>query len=262
MSAATLAEVNPQKAYEVFRDRFADASDFTFVFVGNVDTTSLKPLAERYLAALPSLGRKETWKDVGMRPPAGVVEKVVHKGTEPKSLTYVAFTGPIDFTEENRFALQALTELARIKIVETLREKMSGTYSPGISSSSAKNPRPQYTITATFSSSPENTEALSRALFSVIDTLQKARPSQTAVDKVKEQMIRGHEVELKQNAYWVSTIMSRDQNGDDIAAGLARYDAMVKGLTAAQIQQAAKQYFNTKNYVRVVLLPEGPKPTP
>jgi len=262
LTPATLAEVNPQRAYEIFRDRFADASDFTFIFVGNVDTTTLKPLAEQYLASLPGTNRKETWKDTGIRPPAGVVEKVVRRGSEPKSLTYVAFTGSIDYTDQNRFDLQALTELVRMKIVETLREKMSGTYSPNIYSSATKVPRPQYAINATFSSSPDNAEALSRALFAVIDSVQKTPPSPADVDKVKEQLLRVHETELKQNAYWISTIMSRDQNGDDIAGVLARYDAMIKGLTAAQIQQAAKRYFNTKNYVRIVLLPEGPKPTP
>jgi zinc protease len=262
LTPATLAEVNPQRAYEIFRDRFADASDFTFIFVGNVDTTTLKPLAEQYLASLPGTNRKETWKDTGIRPPAGVVEKVVRRGSEPKSLTYVAFTGSIDYTDQNRFDLQALTELVRMKIVETLREKMSGTYSPNIYFSATKVPRPQYAINATFSSSPDNAEALSRALFAVIDSVQQTPPSPADVDKVKEQLLRVHETELKQNAYWISTIMSRDQNGDDIAGVLARYDAMVKGLTAAQIQQAAKRYFNTKNYVRIVLLPEGPKPTP
>ncbi|MDB4876574.1 MAG: hypothetical protein JWM41_3020 [Gemmatimonadetes bacterium] len=262
LSAATFAEVNPQKAYQIFRDRFADASDFTFVFVGNADTVALKPLAEQYLASLPSTHRKETWKDVGMRPPTGVVEKVVRKGTEPKSLTYVAFTGPIDFTDQARFDLQALTEVVRIKIIETLREKMSGTYSPNINSSSTKIPQPQYNVTAFFSSSPENIEPLSRALFSVIDTLQRSGPSQVDVDKVKEELIRSHEVELKQNAYWMSYILAKDQNGEDVAAAQASYEAMIKKLTRADIQRAARQFVNMKNYVRVVLVPEGPKATP
>ncbi len=261
ISPATFAEVNPQRASEIFRDRFADASDFTFVFVGNVDTTALKPLAEQYLATLPSKNRKETWKDVGMRPPTGIVEKTVRKGTEPKSATYIAFTGPIDFTDQARFDLQALTEVVRIKIIEVLREKLSGTYSPGISSSSSKIPVPSYQIIANFSSSPENIEPLSRALFEVIDSLQKNGPSQVDVDKVKEQLTRGHEVDLKSNAYWMSQIMSRDQNGEDVAKAMATYEANIKKLTAADVQRAAKQFFNMKNYVRVALVPET-KPTP
>jgi zinc protease len=262
INSATLAEMNPQRAYDIYRDRFSDASDFTFVFVGNVDTVALKPLAEQYLASLPSTRRKETWRDVGIRAPTGIIEKVVRKGSEPKSVTYIAFSGPIDYSEQNRFDLQALVEVVRIKLIETLREKMSGTYSPGISSASSKIPIPQYSITTFFSSSPENVEPLSRAVFAVIDSLQKNGPLQVDVDKVKEELIRAHEVELKQNAYWMSAIQSRDQNGDDLAASLAQFDAMVRSLTASEIQQAAKQYFNVKNYVRVVLMPEGQKVTP
>src|SRR6185503_17936305 len=259
--AQTLAEVNPQRAYSIFRDRFADASGFTFLFVGNVDTTALKPLVTQYLATLPSTNRKETWKDVGIRPPTGVVEKTVRKGTEPKSLTYVAFTGPIQFTDKERFDLQALTDVVRMKLIEVLREQMSGTYSPNIVSSSNKVPVPQYNIVAMFSSSPENVEPLTKALFTVVDSIQKHGPSQTDVDKVKEQMIRAHEVELKQNAYWVSSISARDQNGEDVAKALATYEANIKNLTAADIQRAAATFFNMKNYVRVVLVPET-KPTP
>jgi zinc protease len=261
LSAQTLAEVNPQRAYAILRDRFADASDFTFVLVGNVDTTALKPLVTQYLAALPSTNRKESWKDVGMHPPTGIIEKTVRKGTEPKSLTYVAFTGPMQYTDKERFDLQALTEVVRIKIIEVLREKMSGTYSPMINASSTKIPRPQYNITAFFSSSPENVEPLTRALFAVVDSIQQHGPTQADVDKVKEQLLRTHEVELEQNAYWLNTIQSRDQDGEDIAKTLAAYDASIRSLTAADIQNAAKEFFNVKNYVRVVLVPET-KTTP
>jgi zinc protease len=262
LSMTTLAEIDPQRAYDIFRDRFADASDFTFVFVGNVDTTALKPLARQYLATLPSLNRKETWKDVGLRQPTGVIDKVVRRGTEPKASTFVSFTGPMDYTDQSRFDLLALTELVRIKIIEVMREKMGGTYSPQISFSTTKIPRPQYGITAFFGSSPDNAEALSRALFAVIDSIKKVAPAQADVNKVQEQLLRLHETELRQNAFWMQAIMSRAQNEEDIAWVLTPYESLIKALTPAQIQRAAEQFFNMKNYVRVVLLPEGPKPVP
>jgi len=261
-TASTIAELNPERAFAIYRDRFADASDFTFVFVGNVDTTTLRPLAERYLASLPSTHRVETWRDAGIRAPTGIVEKVVRKGTEPKAMTYIAFSGSIDYSAQHRFDLQALVETARIKLIETLREKMSGTYAPAINAASAKIPVPQYSITASFGSSPENVEPLSRALFAAIDTLQQVGPSQTDVDKVKETLLRAREIELRQNNYWLSTIVARDMDREDIATTMAQYETMVKQLSAASIQQAARQYFNMKNYVRVVLLPEGTKTMP
>src|SRR5258705_3803427 len=57
LTQSTFAEIVPEKSLAFYRERFADAGDFTFVFVGNVDTTALKPLVERYLASLPASGR-------------------------------------------------------------------------------------------------------------------------------------------------------------------------------------------------------------
>jgi zinc protease len=261
-SLATWSEVNPQKALAIYKDRFADASDFTFVFVGNVKLDSLKPLVEKYLASLPATGRKETWKDVGGAPPKGVVEKVVHKGSEPKANTLIDFMGPCTYNPETRFALRALTELVQIKLNETLREQLGGTYSPNVGGGCSRVPRQEYTIQVQFGSSPENVERLSKSVFAVIDTLKTKGPAQGDVDKVKEQLLRSREVDLKLNSYWSGNIGARDQAGEDLTGLGAPYDEMIKKLTPAQIQAAAKQYFDVSNYARFVLLPEGAKPSP
>jgi len=262
VTADALNEVRADRAYQIFRDRFSDPSDFTFIFVGNVETATLKPLVEQYIGALPGGGRKEMWKDAGIRPPTGVVEKVVRRGTEPKALSQVIFSGPFEYTDQNVFVIRALVEVMRYKLIETLREGMSGTYSPGISGGGSKVPRPQYQITISYGSSPDNAERLYRASLAIIDTLKRQGPPQADVDKVREQLIRGRELDLKQNAFWISNIMSREQSGDDVAALLAPYDEMIRTLTPAQVQAAARQFFNLNNYARFVLMPEGTRPVP
>src|SRR5438046_3148044 len=97
---------------------------------------------------------------------------------------------------------------------------------------------------------------LSKAVFALIDSIQTFGPRASDVEKVKEQIIREREIQLKQNNYWISGILSRDEAGESIAGLLAPYDALVRNISAAQIQQAAKQYFNVKNYARFVLLPQ------
>lgn len=260
LSPAVFAEVNPNKSLAIYKDRFADASDFTFVFVGNIDTTAIKPYVERYLASLPNAARKETWRDTGVLPPRGVVERTVRKGTEPKANTIMVFTGPCVYKPENRFALRALNTLVQMRLNETLREKLGGTYSPNVGGGCGNTPRQEYQIQISFGSSPENVEPLTKATFALIDSLQKNPPSQADVDKVKEQILRAREVETKQNSYWLGNIMARDEAGEDLGGLGAPYDEMVKKLTAADLQAAAKLYFNTKNYARFVLLPESTKP--
>ena len=102
---------NPEKALAFYKDRFADASDFTFVFVGNVDTVTLKPLVEKYLASLPSISARRRSATTAASPPKGVVEKVVRKGVEPKANTIIEFTGACTYAPETRFAFRALVEL-------------------------------------------------------------------------------------------------------------------------------------------------------
>lgn len=256
ISPATFAEVSAEKALAFFKDRFADAGDFTFVFVGNVDTTALKPLVERYLASLPTTGRKDVAKVTGNGPPNGVIQKTVRKGVELKANTIVAFTGTCVYTPETRFTVRALVDVFQIRLIETLREKLGGTYSPNVSGACSRTPRQEYVIQVRFGSSPENVETLTQAVFALIDTLQTKGPTQADVDKVREQLIRTREVQVKQNAYWLSGVLTRDEAGEDVGGLLGPYDEMVKKLTVAQVQDAAKRYFNVTNYARFVLLPE------
>ncbi|HVX38268.1 MAG TPA: insulinase family protein [Gemmatimonadaceae bacterium] len=262
LTAQTFAEVNPDSALAFYKNRFADASDFTFVFVGNVDTTSLKPLVATYLASLPSLGRKEHFRDTGGEPPTGVVERVVHKGVEPKANTIIAFTGACDYNPETRFALRALVEVMQIKLDETLREQLGGAYSPSVGGACSRTPRQEYTIQFQYNSAPDNVDKLANTVFALIDSLKTQGVAPSYVDKVKEEFLRGHEVDVKQNAYWLGNIMARDQAGEDLAGLGAPYTDMIKALTPAEIQDAAKKYFNMKNYARFELLPQTSPPTP
>jgi len=262
LTASTFAEINPEKALDFYRNRFADASDFVFAFVGNIDTVAMKPLVEKYLASLPALNRKESFRDNGLRPPVGVVERVVRKGMEPKANTIIEFTGSCQYTPETRFTILAMMELVQIRLDETLREQLGGAYSPSAGGTCTRTPRQEYSINVQFNSSPENVEKLTKSVFATIDSLKTNGPTQADVNKVKEQITRKREVDVKQNGYWAANIVGRDQAGEDVTGLLAAYNKMVSGLTAAQIQDAVKKYFNTTNYARFVLLPETGKTTP
>ena len=258
ISAATFAEVDPAKSISFYKSRFADASDFTFVFVGNVDTTALKPLVETYLASLPTVPRKDAYVDRGGAPPSGVVQSVVHKGTEPKANTMMFFTGSCTYNPQTRVLMRALTTLVQTRLNETLREKLGGTYSPNVGGGCSREPRQEYSIQVTFGSSPDNVEPLYKATLSLIDSLKAAPVSEADVAKAREEILRSHEVDVKTNSYWASNIAARDEAGEDLGGLGTAYDDMVKAITPAMIQQAAKTYFNTANYARFVLLPETP----
>ena len=260
LTAALLNEIDPRKALTVYRDRFANAGDFTFVLVGNVVLDSLKPFVEKYFASLPATGRIETWKDLGDGPPTGIIERDVRKGTEPQSATAIIFTGPVAYSPKSRLELNALTTIAQIWLTNALREEMGATYSPSLGGGSSRVPRQEYQIFIQFTSAPDNVDKLVKRTFGMIDSLKRSGPSDADMTKIKEQILRSRETSLKTNSYWLTSIASRDQAAEDAAGLLGEYDEMVKQLTPAQLMRAANQYFDMKRYVKVVLLPEAPKP--
>ena len=93
-SVELLDEMDLEKSMEIYRQRFADAGDFTFFFVGNFTLEGIENLVQTYLGGLPSSGRQENWKDVGIEAPQGVIEKTLYRGIEPKSQSRLIFTGP------------------------------------------------------------------------------------------------------------------------------------------------------------------------
>ena len=256
VSAALLDRIDPFKSYAFYKDRFADASGFTFVFVGNFKPDSIKPLVAKWLGSLPSTGRKETWRDTGVRPPTGVVQRVVKKGTEPKARTALVFTGPFEYTRQNRYYLSALAELLNIKLREALRENLGGTYGVSVGPSATRDPKPSYRFSIGFGSAPERLEALTAAALGQIDSLKRFGTTPEYLNKVKEAALRSRETALKQNAYWVSQIATFDQNGwrlEEIPDG----EKLIAALTADDLKRAAQKYLRMDNYVRVSLYPEN-----
>ncbi|HWP70649.1 MAG TPA: insulinase family protein [Gemmatimonadaceae bacterium] len=256
LTASMLQGMRYNRAFEIYQERFADASDFTFVIVGAVSVESLKPLVEQWLGALPSTGRKETFKDVGMNAPGGVIEKTVRKGVEPKAQTLAIFTGETTFDPASRYAMRSLAELLEMKLLENLREALGGTYSVSASGSLAKYPKPEYQFSVNYGSSPDKAELLWKTVLAVIDTVKRDGATPAELQKVREQQLRTQEVSLKENSYWAGNISARLENGED-PRGLATYTRdYIEKLTSEQIRDAARRYLDLTRYARFVLLPE------
>jgi zinc protease len=252
---ATVDEWDLAKSLAFYKERFADASDFTFVFVGSFDLAAMKPLVERYLGALPSLHRKESWKDIGARTATGVIEKKVEKGIEPKSMSAIVFNGPFEYNQIHRIAIRAMAEVLQTRLLEAIREELGGTYSVSVGASSQRIPNPRYSIAIDFGCAPERADELIKRVFQEIELLRTKGPTEKQVADEKEALLREFETNSKLNNYLLSQFVVSYQTGEDPAV-LWTLPEYYKKLDGAMIQQAAKTYLNTNNYVKVTLLPE------
>jgi zinc protease len=259
MSPALLKEADLNRAFEVYRDRFADASDFTFFIVGTFNVDSIRPHVLRYLGGLPSFNRKEVAKDDGIRPPKGVVEKTVRRGVEPVSQTAITFTAPYTYSAENAYLLTSMREIMVNRLTDKLREALGGTYSVNVSASGNRDVTKLSTVTVNFGSAPDRADELAKAIFAEIHELQDKGPTPADVEKVQEAQRRARELALRQNAFWAGNLVSSYQYGDDPRAVLS-YNQLVAGLTPEKVRDMARTALKTDNYVRVTLLPEAKRP--
>jgi len=255
MTPEIVDEMNLEKSFAFYKDRFADASDFTFIFVGNIDLEAMKPLVEKYLGALPSIHRSETWKNMGINPVKGVVQKTVKKGIEPKSQAAIVFTGPFRYDRPQRAAIRALSLVLDTKLRETLREELSGTYGVSVMASYTKIPDEKYSFMINFGCNPARTDELIKAIFQEIENLKTNGPSEKQVNDTREALLREYETNMKQNNYLLTQIYYSYQLHEDLKY-LFDLPEYLKTLSAAMIHEAARTYLNTGNYVQVTLFPE------
>ena len=256
ISAAIVDSFDLDRSLAIYRDRFADAADFTFVLVGAVALDSVKPLVERYLGNLPRTDRKETWRDIGIQGPAGIVEREVKKGLEPKSQTELVFSGPITDDRTERFVLRSLADVLEIKLREQLREELGGTYGVSVAGSASRIPRSDFSVTIDFGSAPDRVAELVRVVFAEIDSLQRFGPAEKDLAKIRETTIRSHETDLRENSYWLGQLAATEQFGGPASAFL-KIDDLLAAVTADRIKAAAARYLDTTHFVRVTLLPEA-----
>jgi zinc protease len=254
----TLDELNAaslDKTFGFYKDRFSDASNFVFTFVGNFTVDAVKPYIEEYMASLPSTNRKETFKNLNIHPPAGQLTKIVYKGIGDKSSVQLVFSGDYDYNEANNLQMDALEGILQIKLDERLREKEGETYAPGVRASYRKVPSGRYTFTVSFACAPANVDKLIAATMEEIEKIKQNGALPADVEKFAIQEARSTQVQLKENVFWASYLASSDQNGqnpDDIL----HHVGDLNNVTPQSTKDAANKYLSGSNLIKLILLPE------
>ncbi len=243
------------KAYNFFKNGYADANGFTLILVGSFNVDAVKPLLSTYLGSLPSSATPKTYKDLKLYPPAGVVTKVVNKGIGDKASVELVFSGDYDYNELNNIQLDALEEVLNIKLVERLREQESGVYSPGVNARYQNLPAPRYSITVSFGCAPENVDKL---IASTIDEIAKLKTSGALpadIQKFKAEDMRSKQVQVRENYFWAGYLASGSQNGLDPHRILVYPQTLAK-VTPESTKEAANKYLSGKNFIKLIHLPE------
>lgn len=251
--------IHPQRALDIYKERFADASGYSFTFVGSIDTEKIKPLIAKYIGGLPSSGQQTaTYRNLHINIPAGKIEKKFALSKEEKAMVYLVLSGEYDYNEQHNIALQAFREVLEIRLLERLREEEGGVYSPSIQMDYNKLPDARYTLTVGFSCSVANADKLAQYSIEEIEKLKKEGPSAENLGKFKANDKLNYEAAIKTNDFWSNYLYSNLYNGDDMHRIFQR-STLRDNLNPDTVKEVAQRFINDKNVIKIVQLPEVKK---
>jgi zinc protease len=253
---ATVDQWNLAKSLAFYKARFADASNFTFVFVGSFTPESIKPFVETYIASLPATHAHETWRDLGITPPAGVVDKTVEKGIAPKTEVAIVFSGPFEYDDAHRLALRTMTLVLQSQLLDAIRQELGGTYSITATPETQKFPRPEYRVRIDWTCDPVRTAALVQRVLEEIASAKATALSPNQMAFIRESLLREFERNSQDNGYLLSQISRRYEDGEATDLAVGNVPDQIAALTGSAIQLAAQTYLNTGSYLKVTLVPE------
>ena len=250
--------LNLDRMYEIFRERFNNAAHQTFFFVGNVSDADIDLIA-KYLGNLPvTKAKAEKWKKQKEYLYKGTPRETVYKGTDNQGIMIMyGETKGYKPSPKNAEIISQLSACMEITALEIIREKMGGTYSPSISVDFERIPEAKAEWTFYINCNPDSSAIIENAALEILNKYIKDGPDAETLAKVQEQQIINRQNAKQNNGFWMGQIMGSYRFDESRDYVVNDYEALVKSVTAKEIQAAAKQFIDLKHYVTVFLKPEA-----
>ena len=251
MKPEMVDQIDYDRILEMYNDRFKDASDFTFYFVGNIDLETAKPLIAEYLGALPAINRKETFKDTKMSIRKGVYKNEYAKEQQTPTATIVfLYSGKAPYTLKNDILLSFATQVLDMVYTEEIREKEGGTYGVNCYGDLQKYPKEQLLLQIVFQTDPAKKDKLAGIVVDELKKLAAEGPSDVHLQKVKEYMLKKYADNQKENGYWMNNLNDYFYYGMDMTEG---YTDIINSITAKDIQKFVSDLLKQGNEIEVTM---------
>jgi zinc protease len=251
-----LEDIDYGRLEEIYRDRFADASDFLFFIVGNMEQEEVKMLAQKYIGAIGDLDRDESWIDRKVYEPEGRVEKIIPMTlATPKANVNIVINQEMEYNPYNRMVMSVIQNILDLRYTESIREEEGGTYGVGIGTSLSKLPVEKASMRIGFDCDPDRAAELKEKVYAELDKLASEGPSEEDLSKTVENILKDRQQSKEHNSYYLSTLYNYYLYGinyDDPA----NYEDIVNKLTTKDVQKVMQAFYDNPNVVDVVFVPK------
>ena len=227
--------ISYDRILDIYKERFANAADFEFYLVGDLNIDSITPMLVKYLGALP----------VNKKLAKGERTCIFEKEQDtPNATVNFVYHAPMKDNLRNDIMVDMLEQSMSMLYTETVREDEGGAYGVPVSASLSDYPEEIATVQIKLPTAPEKMERMTKVVYDGIEKICAEGPSEDYLQKIKEYMVRSHAENLKKNGYWMSQLYTRTRYNQDYVTG---YEETVQNVSVADLKELAQKIFKSGN---------------
>ena len=237
--------ISYDRILDIYKERFANAADFEFYLVGDLNIDSITPMLVKYLGALPVNKKMENYKVIDRKLTKGERTCIFEKEQDtPNATVNFVYHAPMKDNLRNDIMVDMLEQSMSMLYTETVREDEGGAYGVPVSASLSDYPEEIATVQIKLPTAPEKMERMTKVVYDGIEKICAEGPSENYLQKIKEYMVRSHAENLKKNGYWMSQLYTRTRYNQDYVTG---YEETVQNVSVADLKELAQKIFKSGN---------------
>lgn len=250
VTVETLDKASYPEMFEMAKNALKNAGEYTFVFTGNLDAATLKPLLEQYIATLPveKVGKFEPVTKIETAK-GDIVNEFKQPMQSPATMVHDVYTdNNVPFNMKNYIMVGMVGDILDNIYVNTLREEEGGTYGASVGAFLNFN-NGYWTLVYQFTTNKDQqAQLIKRAQDELMKLLNEGAPVEE-FNKVKEAMLKQYDIQVRTNAYWDSNLMSYLRGYDLITDN----KKAIESVTIADLNAFMKGLYNGKNRIQVIM---------
>ena len=257
IDSETIKAADRAQILDMTHKMFANAADYTFVFVGNVDVNTLRPLVEQYIASLPG-DAATAIKSVELRPDFAMnggkkIDTFTTKMETPQTWVAILTFGDMPYTAKDANLASIAGQILSARLISTVREKEGAVYSIGARGNLSRISNDNIMMQTTFPMKPELKEKVLGMIEGEFNDMTQ-NISTEELNKVKEFMIKSQQEALEKNGSWANAMAQTQLNGVDSFNGAIDE---LNAITEQDVKDFMKRLLEQGNYRVVILDPEN-----
>ena len=251
VKADMIDQTDYNRIMEMYKDRFKEAGDFTFLFVGNINLEEAKPLIETYLGGLPTINRKENYQDIKLDIQKGTRKNLFEKQMEtPKATVISIISGDCEYNLKNNLLMTMLSQTMSMVYLETVREKEGASYGVSAYGQLSRGIKDEALFQIYFDTDPAKREKMEQIVMSELQKVAKEGPRPEHLAKVKEFLLKKHIENVKENGYWLGQLNNYYWYNTDMNTN---YEQLVNELTVEDVKNFTKALLDQGNIIEVTM---------